>query len=82
MREWSEWRPFPDPSKGQMLTAPFGAGCYELRDGDRPVLYGTGGHVAHRMSSLLLGGAGTRNNKEKQNYVLENLTSIQSPKPL
>jgi hypothetical protein len=87
MREWSEWRPFPDPSKGEMLIAPFGAGCYELRNGERSVLYGTGGHVAHRMTSLLpppLGagtrknlGAGTRKNKEKRKYVLENLISIE-----
>jgi hypothetical protein len=27
-RAWSEWRPFPDPRQGGMLTAPFGAGCY------------------------------------------------------
>jgi hypothetical protein len=79
MREWSEWRPFPDPSKGGMLIAPFGAGCYELRNGERSVLYGTGGHAAHRMTSLLPPplGAGTRKNKKKQKYVLENLISIE-----
>jgi hypothetical protein len=50
---WSAWRPFPDPSKGGILAAPFGPGCYELRKGKKLVLYGMGGNVAARMTSLL-----------------------------
>jgi hypothetical protein len=63
--EWSEWRPFPDPRKSGILTAPFGAGCYELRHRDgRLVLFGTAGHVAYRMTSLLPKpfGSGHRSN--------------------
>lgn len=29
---WQEWRPFPDPTRGDYLFAPFGAGVYWLRD--------------------------------------------------
>jgi len=29
--KWSRWRPFPDPTKGGFIIAPFGPGCYELR---------------------------------------------------
>ena len=77
---WSAWRPFPDPGSGGLLTAPFGPGCYELRHQDgRLVLFGMGGHVAMRMTSLLPQpqGAGTRNNADKRAYVLENLTTIE-----
>ena len=78
--EWSEWRPFPDPRKSGILTAPLGAGCYELRHRDgRLVLFGTGGHVAYRMTSLLPKplGVGTRNNAAKRAYVLEHLVDIE-----
>jgi hypothetical protein len=79
MAEWTEWRVFPDPRKQGVLVAPFGPGCYELRNGHRLVLFGTGGHVAHRMSSLLPHklGCGTRNNSGKRKYVLENLGKIE-----
>jgi len=33
--QWSEWRRFPDPRKLEFLIAPFGPGCYELRDGEQ-----------------------------------------------
>jgi hypothetical protein len=78
--QWSDWRPFPDPRKNGSLTAPFGAGCYELRHRDgRLVLFGTGGNVAYRMSSLLPEplGAGHRNNATKRTYVLEHLEDIE-----
>jgi hypothetical protein len=39
MNEWSEWHRFPDPRKGELLIAPFGPGCYELRHGTQLVLY-------------------------------------------
>ncbi len=51
--EWSEWRLFPDPRKSEILVAPFGPGCYELRNGEQLVLYGRGAHVAYSMTSLL-----------------------------
>jgi hypothetical protein len=78
--EWSNWHPFPDPRKSKFLTAPFGAGCYELRHRDgRLVLFGTAGHVAYRMTSLLPKpcGTGHRSNAAKRAYVLEHLEDIE-----
>ena len=75
---WTAWRPFPDPTKGEFITAPFGPGCYELRlNSGELVLFGSGGHVAHRMCSLHPLGAGTRNNLEKRAYVGEHLAQIE-----
>jgi len=62
---WSNWKSFPDPRKGDYLIAPLGSGVYQLRNTkcDKYVLFGTGKHLAHRMTSLLPKpfGAGTRN---------------------
>jgi hypothetical protein len=79
MNEWSGWHRFPDPRRRELLTAPLGPGCYELRDGTQLVLYGMSSHVAVRMTSLLPAplGCGTRNNKDKRRYVLDHLGSIQ-----
>lgn len=77
--EWSEWRLFPDPRQQGILVAPFGPGCYQLRDGKQLVLYGRGTHVAQRMTSLLPQplGCGTRNNESKRKYVSEHLGTIE-----
>ena len=77
--EWSEWRRFPDPRKLELLTAPFGPGCYQLRDGVQLLVFGMGGHVAQRMSSLLPApeGCGTRNNKGKRKWILDRLGRIE-----
>jgi hypothetical protein len=77
--EWSEWRLFPDPRQKGILIAPFGPGCYQLRDGKHFVLYGRGAHVAQRMTSLLPRplGCGTRNNEGKRKYVFEHLGTIE-----
>jgi hypothetical protein len=78
---FTEWRRFPDPRKGELLIAPFGPGCYELRRSDKAqlVLFGKGGHVASRMSSLLPSpwGAGTRNNTGKRSYIWNHLAVIE-----
>jgi hypothetical protein len=76
---WSDWRPFPDPTRCGVLVAPLGPGCYELRHGDQLVLFGKGGHVAQRMSSLLPRpwGCGTRNNSEKRLYVRKHLPQLE-----
>jgi hypothetical protein len=78
-QQWSDWCLFPDPRKLHSLTAPFGPGCYELRNGARLVLYGKGSHVAERMTSLLPApfGCGTRNNRDKRKYVFDHLGSIE-----
>jgi len=78
-KQWSQWQRFPDPRKLELQAAPFGPGCYELRNGAQLILYGMGNHVAQRMTSLLPApfGCGTRNNHEKRKYVLENLASIE-----
>lgn len=78
--KWSNWRPFPDPSKSGILSAPIGAGCYELRHRDgRLILFGTSKNVAYRMTSLLPKplGAGGRSNAEKREYVLAHLGDIE-----
>jgi hypothetical protein len=76
---WSEWRRFPDPRKLESLTAPFGPGCYELREGEQKVLFGRSNHVAKRMTSLLPKphGSGTRNNSDKRDYVCKYLDTIE-----
>jgi hypothetical protein len=77
--QWSEWRRFPDPRKLEFLTAPFDPGCYELRDGEQLLVFGMGGHVAQRMTSLLPApeGCGTRNNKGKRKFILDHLGSVE-----
>lgn len=79
LQEWSEWRLFPDPRQQGILVAPFGPGCYELRNGEQLVLYGRSNHVAHRMTSLLPKewGCGTRNNHQKREYVFTHLGRIE-----
>jgi hypothetical protein len=76
---WSQWRNFPHPKRRGYLIAPFGPGCYQLRNGDKLVLFGESGHVAHRMSTLLPEGygAGGRKNKGKRAYVLKNINAIE-----
>jgi len=78
---WQEWRVFPDPTKGEFLTAPLGAGVYWLRDSisGENIYIGEGSHVAQRMSSLLPAplGHGTRNNAPLREYVLANLARIE-----
>jgi len=79
--EWSDWKPFPNPKKSGILTAPFGAGCYELRHRDgRLILFGTAKNVAYRMTSLLPKdhyGAGHRSNTAKRAHVLMHLGDIE-----
>lgn len=78
--EWSEWRPFPDPRKRDILLAPYGYGLYQLKNikTQEFVLFGVGKNCAYRMSSLLPKpyGQGTRNNESKRLYILENIESI------
>ncbi|MNS53125.1 hypothetical protein D3C72_858710 [compost metagenome] len=77
---WSEWLPFPDPRKGEILIAPFGCGLYQLKNtsNEEFILFGIGCNCAHRMTSLLPSpfGQGTRNNNFKRDYLLSNLSSI------
>ncbi|PRH86557.1 hypothetical protein C5L14_14575 [Labrys okinawensis] len=79
--EWSEWRPFPDPKHRGVLTAPYGPGCYEVRhiSNGQKVLFGMGGHVAARLSSLLPEplGTGRRNNKGKRDYCRGHLVDLE-----
>jgi hypothetical protein len=82
---WTKWRSFSDPRKNEMLLAPFGAGCYDIRhtrkNGQKAlsVCCGLGGHVAQRMISLLPEplGAGTRKNLRKRKYIKRHLPSIE-----
>tara|TARA_R110000764_G_scaffold148828_1_gene236609 strand:+ start:809 stop:1159 length:351 start_codon:yes stop_codon:yes gene_type:complete len=77
---WSEWRNFPDPRKGEYLIAPIGKGLYQLfnKKTSEYILFGTSLYCSLRMSSLLPKphGQGTRNNKFKREYVIENIADI------
>ncbi|GHT49684.1 hypothetical protein AGMMS49982_03600 [Bacteroidia bacterium] len=79
--EWSEWKKFPNPGKGEYLFAPFGCGVYELRNAkeNKFVLFGSGKNCAYRMSSLLPPplGQGTRNNEGKRKYVQTHLEDLE-----
>ena len=63
------------------MTAPIGPGCYEVRRirSKHLVLFGVGGHVTHRLSSLLPKpyGTGTRNNSEKRCYMITHLGDVE-----
>ena len=78
---WSEWRPFPNPMNKEYLVAPFGAGVYQLRNKKvgEFILFGTGGHLAYRMSSLLPKpyGEGTRGNTKKREYVWKHINEVE-----
>lgn len=76
---WSEWRRFPDPRKAELLTAPLGAGCYELRVGTQLLLYGRSSFVAYRMTSLLPKplGCGTRKSDRKRADVAKHLGRLE-----
>jgi excinuclease UvrABC nuclease subunit len=70
---------FPDPSKGETLTAPIGPGVYRLRNRKirEWVLFGKSKSVCYRMASLLPKGPGTRKNLKKRNYVKKHLKDIE-----
>jgi excinuclease UvrABC nuclease subunit len=78
---WTKFSPFPSPLKHEYISAPFGAGVYELKNvqTNELVYVGEGSNVAYRMSSLLPEpyGKGTRNNKNLRKYIFENLEHIQ-----
>lgn len=80
MLKWSKWRAFPDPRKGESLTAPFGPGVYQLRNRAtrEMVLCGCGVNCAGRMTSLLPPphGSGTRKNNRKRAYVLLHIDDV------
>jgi len=79
--DWSEWRPFPNPTKKGILVSPFGSGLYQLRNKktNEFVLFGIGGHLSVRMTSLLPKpyGVGTRRNEQKREYVWNNINEIE-----
>ena len=80
--QWSKWKPFPDPRKKEFIDVPFGPGVYELRRKDNKekfILRGKGKNCAYRMASLLPSpyGQGTRNNKEKQEYIFRHIKKIE-----
>jgi len=76
---WSEWRNFPNPQKKDSICAPFGPGVYQLRNKKTGefILFGQSKNVAHRMTSLLPNGSGTRKNTKKSLYVGSNLNDVE-----
>ncbi len=79
--QWSNWKSFPDPRKGDYLYAPYGHGVYQLRNRETNelILFGSGKNLANRLTSLLPSplGQGTRNNGNKRKYVVDHLPSIE-----
>lgn len=79
--DWSDWRSFPNPLKKGILVSPFGPGLYQLRNTqtDEFVLFGIGGHLSYRMTSLLPEpqGQGNRKNMAKRVYVYKNIQDIE-----
>lgn len=79
---WTGWEKFPDPRKGEYLSAPLGCGVYQLRNNtihDEYVLFGRGKNLAYRMTSLLPAPycCATRNNQKKRVYVLDHIDDIE-----
>lgn len=77
---WSAWRPFPDPRKGDMLVAPIGPGCFEIRHSSgKLVLFGACSHTARRISSLLPKpiGTGAREDAERCGYCLAHIDDLE-----
>ncbi len=80
-KNWTEWKSFPDPRQQEYLFTPFGYGVYQFYNKmeKQYVLFGRGNNLAYRMTSLLPKplGQGRRNNRNKRNYVLDNIKNIQ-----
>lgn len=78
---WSTWRPLPDPRKSEILQAPIGPGCYELRRrSGKLVLCGRADKsYAVRMASLFPEpfGVGIRKNAAKREYVLKYVRTME-----
>lgn len=70
--DWTEWRPLPDPRRGDHLSVPLGSGVYELplRVSKELILSCKGSSCAFRMSSLLPAplGRGTRRNSDATGF--------------
>ena len=81
MKQWLAWHRFPDPARLEYLHAPIGPGAYELRlkSTGELLLVGEGGHLAHRMSSILPApfGTGTRRNLAKRDFVRAHLDDVE-----
>ena len=77
---WTKWKQFPDPRKGENLIAPFGFGIYQLKNRKTAefIIFGKGNNCAYRMSSLLPRpfGASGRNAEDKKEYVYNKLADI------
>ena len=78
---WTNWRKFPDPRKGDYLCTPFGCGVYQLHNSKTGeyILFGCGNNLAYRMTSLLPApySCGIRNNAEKRDYVLTHINEVE-----
>jgi len=49
--QWTGWKKFPQPQRGEHLDAPFGPGVYELRRASSGELVGFG-HSSHVAATL------------------------------
>jgi hypothetical protein len=80
-KEWSAWRPFPNPRLNEELVAPIGPGCYELRHRSTRelILHGAAARTAHRITSILPYpyGCGTNDNVNYRNYIFQKLDDVE-----
>lgn len=78
---WSEWKPMPSPELCRKIIAPLGPGIYQIRNkvSNTFVLFGIGKRCQQRMKSLYPApfGTGTRNNKEKRDYILQHWENLE-----
>ena len=55
--QWTAWRPFPKPQRGEHLSAPVGPGVYELRcvKSGESIAFGHSPNVAMTLTQLRAG---------------------------
>jgi len=59
---WSNWKRFPNPERGEHVEAPIGSGIYEVRSistGDL-VAFEASANVAHALAALVRGSPSSR----------------------
>lgn len=77
--QWTDWKPVPGPRQGRLHHRAVRPRLLRAAasDSGELVLFGSAGHVAYRMCSLLPSGAGVRNNAGKRAYVGAHLSQIE-----
>jgi len=81
MIAWLEWLPMPSPENCRKILGPSGPGVYQIRNikTNQFIQFGESVRCTERMNSLFPApyGKGTRNNKEKRDYILQNWKDLE-----